>query len=267
MTHKYEYLKPSSVKTDARVQRTLDPHHVNGIAKKYDPELFGLGHVSLRSDGFYYCIDGQHRGFAAVQSGNGDVPVLYQVYVGLTLQQEADLFIKLNANKKAAHSLDIFRLSVAAGHPTYIAVEKTLARFGLHVADRRTKGGVASTVAMLHIYNGRISGSVASADASGMPEARLLDGTLHVLTQAYGTSEQDAFDGLMLKGIAATILKHADKIDLDILIKSLSKTMAGDTLRRIRGIASMSGANKVEAAITFFENRYNYGRKSKLLVH
>jgi hypothetical protein len=266
----YVWLRPVDARVDAEVQRRFDQTHANRIAKSYDPALFGLGHVSLRADGTYVVLDGQHRVSAAKSSGHGEVKVLFRVYRGLSAATEADKFLELNANKKSVNALDGFNLALKAGHPVNVEIARILKSFGLRVAGYRTDGGVSAVVALIHIYNGRVnvkpSSDSSTLDAAGLPEAQLLSRTLSVLVKAYGT-DRDAFDGILLKGIAGLLVKHGAKVDSSVLSKALKKSPPVVALSNIRGFASTGRMSITVAAVTYLENVYNYGRSdSKRLV-
>ena len=105
-------LRPDEVRVDRDhfVQRGLNMEHAKNISKDYNPCLFGLGHVSLRDDGFYYVMDGQHRCTAALIAKRGHEPVPFQVWRGLSVEEEATKFIEFQQKRKAVGALDRFRV-------------------------------------------------------------------------------------------------------------------------------------------------------------
>lgn len=260
----YAWLRPCDVKVDETVQRHFDQNHANRIAKHYDPVLFGLGHVSLRADGLHYVLDAQHRVAAAVDAGQGDTAVLFRVYKHLSHEEEADLFLKLNANKKSVNALDTFRLSVEAESTVHLEIVRILTSFGLRVSENHTDGGVSAVVALLHIYHGRVGTKPAvQVPAAGLPESHLLSRTLHVLTKAWG-KERDAFDGLLLKGVAGLLHKHGTAIDAMALARALSKSShPRQAIGNIRGLQSIAKKTPVAASVEYLEGIYNKGRYEK----
>lgn len=254
----YAWLKPSEVCVDDGVQRRYDATHANKIAKVYDPSLFGLGHASMRPDGRYYVLDGQHRVSAAKTSGHGDIPVLFRIYRGLTDKAEANLFLLLNDLKKAPNALEKFRLAVKAGHPIETHITRILENFGLRIAGYHSDGGIAAVNALLQIYFGRVGTKpVAERAPVGLPDGQLLSRTLHVISKAWG-KERAAYDALLLKGVAATIHKHGAAIDGAQLAQLLAKRDTPvATIGKIKSHANTANKTTTGAAVELFENLYN----------
>lgn len=253
-------LRPDEVLCDPEVQRTFDKLHAAKIGKEYEPALFGLGHASCRPDG-YYVMDGQHRCGAAHFAKLAHVPVPFQVYRGLSHAQEAELFAKLNAHKKKVGALDAFRVSVKAGNPVAIDITRVLNSFGLAVGSYRSAGTISAIAALVQIYNGKIVTKMASTQKpvhiGGLPQSQLLSRTLTVLTKAWG-KDRDAFEGILLRGVAGVLQKHGGAVDGDRLAKLLSKS--SDPARALGQIRSLQGISKktpVTAAIEYIEGVYN----------
>lgn len=91
-------------------QRDPNPRRVNDIAEGWDPDVFGAVLLSQREDGVY-ALDGQHRVAAVlVKWGVGttkQVPCL--VYRGLSLEDEARIYFKMNKKRLTPSSHDAFK--------------------------------------------------------------------------------------------------------------------------------------------------------------
>jgi hypothetical protein len=94
-------------------QRQVNQARVDYIAANFDPEQIGTPTVSER-DGAFFVIDGQHRIEALKAIGWGDQSVQCWTYTGLTEQEEADKFDRLN-DVLAVHAFDRYRTRVTAG--------------------------------------------------------------------------------------------------------------------------------------------------------
>ena len=80
-------------------QRPVKDRDVDKLVREWDLRLLTPLVVSYR-DGHYYLVDGQHRVCASRKKNNGkDVDMLCQVYYGLTYEQEAELYYKLDRAK------------------------------------------------------------------------------------------------------------------------------------------------------------------------
>ncbi len=126
-------LPQSRLKVDHRYQRKLDDRWVDQLSDRWRPELAGVLLVSSRADGDMVVLDGQHR-LAAVRkllSDREDIneSLWSEVYFGLSLEDEADIFMGRNT-QKAVHAIDRFRARVVAGEPVAVAINETLLAHG-----------------------------------------------------------------------------------------------------------------------------------------
>lgn len=236
-------LRPSEpiVDHDHDVQRELNLRHAKAIANDpYDPALFGIGYVSLRADGRYYILDGQHRCAAAIMAGQGESQVPFVVLRGLSIQDEAKKFRELNAHKLNVDAISLFKTGVEAGDPVNVEIAGILKAFGLTYGPSRSDGVMQAVAALVSVYNGRIGTKVASKSKkdSALPQSQLLTRTLTVLTQAWGR-DRNAFDGLLIKGVAAFISKHDTKVDgrrlSQLLAKNSTAARAIGQIRALKG--------------------------------
>jgi hypothetical protein len=116
-------------------QRTkIDYSVVNNIAFGLDLSLVDL-HVSLRDDGHYYVIDGQHR-LLGIRLRNtlgipGEPPITHlevKLYVGLTLEEEAEKYDELNNNRTPLTVYDKFKMQCVRGNPTALKIKELLTK-------------------------------------------------------------------------------------------------------------------------------------------
>lgn len=134
-------------------QRDLRQSRVDFLASQFDPEMFGYPVVSFRSD-HYYIVDGQHRINAVKQwlgKGWEKQSVTCRVYQGMTEQQEAEMFDRLN-NVLAVGAFYKFRVRVTAGRPTECAVKKAVENCGLKIAAGKAEGTVSAVSTLVKIY-------------------------------------------------------------------------------------------------------------------
>ena len=80
-------------------QRPVNDSVVDRLVREWDPRLLTPLVVSYR-DGRYNLVDGQHRVCAMRKKNSGkDVTALCRVYRGMTYEQEAELYYKLDKAK------------------------------------------------------------------------------------------------------------------------------------------------------------------------
>lgn len=101
--------------------------HVNKIYDKWDPNQCDYLIVSYRDDKFYI-IDGQHRYYAALARGVKDLPCI--IRTGLTMEDEARIFVEMNTSRKPLNPFDTFKANIANGNEDIpeVKVDMTIKR-------------------------------------------------------------------------------------------------------------------------------------------
>jgi hypothetical protein len=94
-------------------QRPFKPNWSKEIAENYRPQLFHPITVSDRNGGGLAVLDGQHRYFAAEL--RGDEVIDSEVWVGLSIPEEADLFAMGQKGRKPLTPLELWKARVVSG--------------------------------------------------------------------------------------------------------------------------------------------------------
>jgi hypothetical protein len=255
-------LKPSEILVDRDhfTQRGFRVAHAQKIARDYSPAL-ASAHVSAREDG-YYAVDGQHTIAAALVAKKGEVPFPMRVHRGLSVADEARLFRELNAHKLGVSAYDRFAVGVTEGLPTCLDIVRILSSFGLTYGIGNGEGTVAAVDALVQIYESHVRGiklpkREGKRTTGELPKGHLLSRTLTILTKAWGR-DRNAFDGMLLKGIAALLYKHDSRVEgtrlAQLLAKYDSPTRAVGKIRALREAARITPQ---AAAVQYFEGVYN----------
>src|SRR5688572_11982679 len=127
----YERHAPGSFVIDLRVQRPLDPNRAQGIADKFDPDALGTLHAWRMDSGELILIDGQHRDDGAQRAGwKGHFYV--KVLHGITIEEAATLFKLLN-NTRKLQPLHAYKVSLTAGEPEAVLLNKVATEAGIKV--------------------------------------------------------------------------------------------------------------------------------------
>lgn len=250
-------MRPSDVVVDPEVQRGYREYHAKTIAKSYDPAKWGLAHVSQRPDGTYVWIDGQHRSGAAYMAGKEMVPVLVQVYRGLTVAQEAALFDQLNKNRLPVGAFDAFRLRSVAGDSAAVTITAILNDVGLRAAPHKSRGCVFAVAALESVYFGLAARR--TAETKVRPD--LLRSVLSALKDAWG-DESSAYDAILIKGVGQLLLRHGALIEHRDLVRVLAKHTPQNCTRQIAAFREASRNDALSTAVQFFENIYNAGQRN-----
>jgi len=200
---------------DPQAQRDYKDKDAQKIADNYDPEKLGVFKVSRRTTegGQFiadFVIDGQHRRGALRKLGRGHEKVPCLVYTGLTLEEEALIFLSDNADNRTPTPIDIYRLSLVAQEPTLCAIQGVLQAHGLSVENHQGAHSVSAVGALRWLF-----------DKGG---SDLLDRTLTLVEAAWGQGNRDARDGNLLKGVGKVLADTTGaRLDLVSLADKLSK--------------------------------------------
>lgn len=167
----------AKMRVSDQAQRGLVTAHWQHINKDFDPEMLGLPVVNQREpgDSVYWVIDGQHRIYV-VKVFLGDdwkkQNLTVRLYVGLTLVEEAEMFLQLNY-MRAISAFDRFKVAVTAEREAELTVKRTVEACGLHIARQKRENVVNCVNSLMKVYA-----------AFG---AVTLGRTLNIVYQAFGT--------------------------------------------------------------------------------
>ena len=249
-------MRASDFATDPNVQRQLNDARVKHLAKKFNPLMLGLLTASKRADGRSYILDGQHR-VAAAREKHYDGYIATRLYEGLSVEEEADLFLQLNDQRKV-NALDKFHVRATMGDPAAVALKKALEQFGLKASSQHSAGQFAAIVALERVYAGFMS-------YASEPRLDLVEATLQILTRAYGTEDRRAFQANTVMGIALIIHIFGKRVDLDDLTAALRTVTADNLSIRGRALKDTEGGTGAQGVAKVLLSLYNKGKSSRRL--
>ncbi|MEU4425777.1 DUF6551 family protein [Actinoplanes sp. NPDC024001] len=125
-------------------QRQFQPGWAAKLEKIWNPSLLTPAIVSLRADGRYYLIDGQHSTHVALLLEGPGFLRLCWVYEGLTRKEESDLFLAANRDRRRVRPYDTYRVEITAGEPVALQVQREVRACGLDVAGSPSANLVAA---------------------------------------------------------------------------------------------------------------------------
>jgi hypothetical protein len=229
-------------------QRALNQARVDRLAAEFDLEQLGTPTVNER-DGLFYIIDGQHRIAALEQIGWGDQQVQCWTYSGLSEEEEADRFDRLN-DVLAVHAYDKFRVRVTAGRDIESDIDRIVRAQQLVVSRDAVPGAISAVGTLRRVYT-RSDGAV-------------LGRALRIIREAYGDAGLEA---PVIDGIGLLCQRYNGELSEDEAIKKLAKVHGGvggllgkaELLRRQMG--QPKGHCVAAAAVEFI----NTGRGGKKL--
>lgn len=130
---------------DESYQRSLQ-NHVKIIARDWNPTKCDPLKINFREDGNFYVWDGQHRLEAARL--RGIKYLLCDITVGLTQEQEAELFGCQGVGIKKPDPYGIFKANVCAGEEIDTAIKAMCDKYDLLVNRNNKRAGNLSCLTL-----------------------------------------------------------------------------------------------------------------------
>lgn len=244
----YRRIETAKIVADVRYQRPVEEHRVQKIADNFDETLFGVLEVSRRN-GKCAVFDGQHRLEAARLLGMKDVPCL--VHDGLAPEQEAELFVRLQRERKNINPRDRFKARLFFGDPVAIDIDRIATEAGWEIkpnaADAKTDvWRIRAVSALERVYN--------------QHGAQRLTETLRTL-HGWWAGDKKATDGMLIEGMALFLRLYEGKLR-DEHIEALRSTSPTVILRRATG--AMTGGGSALAPIVADELKRTAGMRGPL---
>lgn len=236
-----------SLKLDG-YQRNIKPSKIKKMTKEFDEELLGAITVSYR-DGVYYVVDGQHR---VMLCNIMRVKTIYAIiHTGLTKEEEAELFIKLNQNQTKVTKAEVFDAKVVAKDKMALLIKSIVKQNGFKMGKATGTNIIAAYGAIENIIK-----------KFGIEH---LDRTLRVSRAAWNGEIQSA-NNYMLKGLSTfiSIYDNDPNYSDERLIKQLSKHMASKLLAEMKADLT---TNKLEVKAMNTILKYYNSKLTKTLTN
>jgi hypothetical protein len=240
------YIKDVSVTqmmVDPSYQRPLRRDRVAQMAKEFDPYKIGTLHLSLRDNGFFYIMDGQHRVETLREVGWGDQEVPdCQVYEGLTVEQEAKIWGALNTFVSPT-PLARFRADVVANKPEAVAIQSVVKRLGLDIKNSTTADSLTCVSAMRHLH--QVGGEALIE--------RVLSNLVYGFSEAWGSQR---FRAEFVLGMAAFLRAHPEVDDARVRAV-LGKSRPDDLSAKASASKAASGGSQFNHMAVVLAGSYN----------
>lgn len=249
--HRIERVRLGDITIDQRVQRGIDQTRVAKIAGKFRWAAFGVPTLSRRGDArqTVVILDGMHRIEGAKAAGFIDSTPQCRVHTGLSLEEEAALFLQLNDTRKPM-PVDLFKIGVTSGDPDLLVMNKWIEDVGLTVAHAGRTAFRAVT-AIRRIY-------ATSEEAA----YRALD----VCVRSWG-AHSDSVQGSIYEGLGLFFMRYGDGPNADELSERLAKYPGGANalLGAARGLAKIRSVSVPNAVADIAVEVYNKSRRTRAL--
>lgn len=240
---KFIKIRPTDTTVDPKYQRDLDEARAKKIASDFRTDLVGVPVISRRANGQLVRIDGQHRLHGAVVSGN-DNPTLMEVHDGLTIIEEAELFLRLNGGRSAVGAFDKFKARLVAQEPVALEIVQTLRKLGLRISKANQRKGIAAVQAVESVHR----------------QGRNLEPTARILT-SWMDGDGDAYTKPLLKGVSNFLSEFDESVDEASFVERLQGHVPNRIEAKLRRAKDAFELSSLDAACTVFRDIYNERRK------
>lgn len=223
--------------------------------RPWNDRAAGVVELSLRDDGYYWILDGQHRIHEAAINA-APTEMLAKVWRKLSHAEEADVWLTLNRDRTAFKATEKFRAAIIAQHADQLSILRIAEELGYKIGDDQGDGIIRAVSALEWVY-----GAGRAAHLPRRPGT--LESTLGVLSRAWGY-DQDAVAGELIRGLGAFIVRYEGQIDIPDLTHKLSKYSGGPLalVGRAKHLRAAIGATVPNCVAEAIVETYNKGRRS-----
>ena len=250
----------ADITRDPRVNtRDLDEQWVDQRVDRYRAAAVGTLDVSYRDDGTYVVVDGQHRAELKRRAGYADSVVECHIYEGLTLAQEAALFVILNDSRKTK-PVHEFLAQLTEGDPEACEIAAIALRCSWNIAESAAAGTLSCITTLRRIHRNDRTRKQGAQPVD-------LERTLRAIAEAWGHAQQSAHRDIV-GGIGAIFNTYEEAPDPAQLAKSLAAEYPDGPallLGRAKGLATYEGGSVLGCVAQLSVKAYNHGRRSRKL--
>jgi hypothetical protein len=238
---------------DRRVQRTgYEMHKVEKMTREWNPDAVGVAHVSRRDNGEQVILDGAHRHLVIKERTDNQGIMVCHVFTGLTLAEEAEIFLALN-NTTQPMLIDKFRVRVVQGDPVATEIDQMVHDYGWVIA--RTPGNH-------HINAVGVLEKVYRMSQKAERDPNSLSLTMLVITRAWG-NERAAGGAAIVEGIGRVFTEYGDAVDVENLINKLKDLRGGPSTLHAEAtqLAKLRNGRVAMAVAELVVEQYNKNKR------
>lgn len=243
-----KWVPVADMRVSPQAQRDLKQYRVDRIAAEFDPEEVGNPTVNHR-DGHWYVIDGQHRIEAMRQMGWGDQQIQCWTYDGLTEEQEAEKFLRLN-DTLTVETFDRFKVAVRAGRADQTEIDRVVRAQQLCVSNQKVPGAIGSVATLERVWR--------------RTDSPTLGRTLRIIRDAYG---DPGLEAAVIDGIGYLCGRYNGELEETTAVTKLSAAHGGvgGLLNKAAVIRNQTGQAKGQCVAAAAVEIINSGKGGKKL--
>lgn len=154
--------------------------------------------VNYRSDGFYYVINGQHRTEAAKAKGINQI--VCDVFVGLSLKEEAELFVGQYDGTTKLNPIDSYRANIIRGEEVDTLIKEVCDKYGVSVTHDKAPKVLGSLTVIRNIVKPSVTNSGGkSSDAK--ENVKIVEWIFDIFKKSGWESYKDTYNADMMQSL------------------------------------------------------------------
>ena len=239
----------------AGYNRGIKRKQVNKIKSEYHEDMVQPAIVSFR-DGKYFIVDGQHRSQAKYELNGNDpnTPILCDVRTGMTYEQEADLYYRLNTGSRKLSFADELTGLIESKDAHALKFQSVIESCGYVIGGNNVNSLRAISTAW-KIFN-----------RNGGDEKLT---TILTLTHSCWPNSKNGAHSTMIDGISLFLDCHGASFQTETFVKNLSdadpKSLINDATAYYKNTTNKL-FTKPFCMYTMIINQYNYGLRTNKLT-
>jgi hypothetical protein len=248
-----EWLPVDLLNIDRNYQRDPGSSKIKAISDNFNLAAAGILIVSQRSNGLYFVVDGQHR-LEAMKKLNIQ-QVECKVSRGLSVTEEAEIFIHCNTVRKNPTAIDVFKARLFKKDPIAMEINQIVEKYGLFIqlngssTNQRDGRAICAVFALIQIYE--------------RGQAPLLEEILTLITRTW-PGDSNVLEGKMLQGITDFHLKYQGRYTREEFVRKLSIADPLTIRRRAIYLAENNRESIMKGISRAIQEAYDKGRRIRL---
>lgn len=242
----FTYVDPKAIKIDG-YQRDLEESRAQKIAEGFNPHLFDPIVLSKRKNGNMYIIDGQHRMIAAIMAKIDKIPA--RVHLGLTREQEANLFVDAQLERKPIRAFDRFKAKLIAKDPIFVGINTVAEKGGFEIAPHSASNSprrLRCITLLVAIYK----------KAGKDHFQRLVD----VLSGLSKSKETGHTNDMFIRPLHRVLLLYGSKVSVPHMVKAFEKVSIEKIVWKAIRTSKVRGSRCVDKLMEIIRTVYNQGK-------
>lgn len=211
----------SLMKVNHTAYQREEKKHVIVMAKNWDDSKCTALLVNYREDtGYFWIIDGQHRWAAAMMQGIEFL--VCEVFINMTVEEEAKRFEEYNTGTKSLSPFDTFKARICYGEETDTAILEICKKYHLTVMNGRGAHTLKSVTAARNIM--KLGGKMA------------LEWVLQIVVDSNWDDFSESYSADFMEGLARIYATQINTIDS--VTKNLVKFFRNSNPVEVIGLAN-----------------------------